>query len=570
MSLRHRGRTRPQLDPVASGIESVERSLDLRLDQALRAAPATDMEASLAQVLLGTVDASSPLRSLRGNDLILKQIFVLVCEEYWQCCVEEIAVGPPFTHPRSWTRELERCYCCTAAQQREGSAPKLGHGISPVWPGWLSYSVFGRERMSGAFVREDSAPVTFPARQGLYCNMLPFRFDEPESLPAEFRGYWGLIERCADHCRYSPMMQDHMEEHDIEPIIGNRVVYLTVDERTPEPGASQRRGGLHVESGGLSSGIDFDIGVVHAMDWGQGSMSDGGLPRGGIFMASTVADSTRIYNCRVLDTQGDVIGPHGDVERLRAVLDEDVKSYTLEANELAWITDRTPHESLPVNGERQYFRLVVGKIGAWYAHHSTANPIVPVPDDVTIVQGDKFASAPPLRWVQGEPAATWRRSIFRNVLESYGLGDKYDKFVEIGFLWLEYLNVLEEEQVGMIFDDEFGNDFDQLSVKKLCRDLKGSEGIDNAIRHFRGRGCVWPGHLCHDSDEDVADSDDESASGARAIFEGAVARVQALTSELGALTVAQLKERLAARGLSTEGNQAALQTRLFDALLREP
>ena len=254
------------------------------------------MEASLAQVLLGTVDASSPLRSLRGNDLILKQIFVLVCEEYWQCCVEEIAVGPPFTHPRSWTRELERCYFCTAAQQREGSAPKLGHGISPVWPGWLSYSVFGRERMSGAFVREDSAPVTFPARQGLYCNMLPFRFGEPESLPAEFRGYWGLIERCADHCRYSPMMQDHMEEHDIEPIIGNRVVYLTVDERTPEPGASQRRGGLHVESGGLSSGIDFDIGVVHAMDWGQGSMSDGGLPRGGIFMASTVADSTRIYN----------------------------------------------------------------------------------------------------------------------------------------------------------------------------------------------------------------------------------------------------------------------------------
>ena len=76
------------------------------------------------------------------------------------------------------------------------------------------------------------------------------------------------------------------------------------------------------------------------------------------------------------------------------MLDEDVKSYTLEANELAWITDRTPHESLPVNGERQYFRLVVGKIGAWYAHHSTANPIVPVPDDVTIVQGDKFASAP--------------------------------------------------------------------------------------------------------------------------------------------------------------------------------
>ena len=47
--------------------------------------------------------------------------------------------------------------------------------------------------MSGAFVREDSAPVTFPARQGLYCNMLPFRFGEPESLPAD------LLAQLDDH-----------------------------------------------------------------------------------------------------------------------------------------------------------------------------------------------------------------------------------------------------------------------------------------------------------------------------------------------------------------------------------
>jgi hypothetical protein len=35
------------------------------------------------------------------------------------------------------------------------------------------------------------------------------------------------------------------------------------------------------------------------------------------------------------------------------------------------------------------------------------------------------------------------------------------------------------------------------------------------------------------------------------------------------LTVAQLKERLAARGLSTEGLHSALKTRLVDSLMRE-
>ncbi|KAJ1552839.1 hypothetical protein HK405_009835, partial [Cladochytrium tenue] len=69
----------------------------------------------------------------------------------------------------------------------------------------------------------------------------------------------------------------------------------------------------------------------------------------------------------------------------------------LPANRLAWMTDRTPHESLPVERRvfRQYFRLVTSQVTAWYEVHSTRNDecgVVP-PDDVIVVKGNKFLAA---------------------------------------------------------------------------------------------------------------------------------------------------------------------------------
>ena len=67
---------------------------------------------------------------------------------------------------------------------------------------------------------------------------------------------------------------------------------------------------------------------------------------------------------------------------------------TLRAGELVWMTDSTPHESMPLarGTMRQYFRLVSGKISVWHSQHSTANPLGTVPpDDVKIAHGDKFA-----------------------------------------------------------------------------------------------------------------------------------------------------------------------------------
>ena len=90
---------------------------------------------------------------------------------------------------------------------------------------------------------------------------------------------------------------------------------------------------------------------------------------GGIFMASNVANTTAVWNCQIRDEDGDFIGPHGDIERFRGLLGPCAR--TLDAGELVWMTDRTPHESLPVPvqadgspARRQYFRLVIGSVTA--------------------------------------------------------------------------------------------------------------------------------------------------------------------------------------------------------------
>ena len=61
--------------------------------------------------------------------------------------------------------------------------------------------------------------------------------------------------------------------------------------------------------------------------------------------------------------------------------------------EMVWMTDSTPHESLPLKKGtyRQYFRLVTSQVSVWYADHSTPNPLgITPPHHVTIVHGNKF------------------------------------------------------------------------------------------------------------------------------------------------------------------------------------
>lgn len=83
----------------------------------------------------------------------------------------------------------------------------------------------------------------------------------------------------------------------------------------------------------------------------------------------------------------------GDVEHLRGLMPE--PGTDLEAGRLYWLTDRTPHESLPLQkgAFRQFFRLVTSQVSLWYSDHSTPNPlgVKPDPTITRIVIGDKFS-----------------------------------------------------------------------------------------------------------------------------------------------------------------------------------
>jgi hypothetical protein len=215
--------------------------------------------------------------------------------------------------------------------------------------------------------------VSFPKPTGININMMPFVIGDPASIPKEHRQYSSLLDRCRQE-----------RGQDIEY---GKIGYLTIQEGIVPMGQSQRRPGLHTEAPGLVT-MKGGRGTVETF-WGKGSMRLHNL-QGGIFMASTVWDSCKVWNAQISNPK-EVVGRLGDIEHFREFLGE---GYTMEANELFWITDTTPHESLPVGRDvyRQYFRFVTSGVSLWYKKHSTENPLGVVPDSrwTQIITEDKF------------------------------------------------------------------------------------------------------------------------------------------------------------------------------------
>lgn len=223
--------------------------------------------------------------------------------------------------------------------------------------------------------------VTFPEPKGININMMPFVIGASRSLPSEYHQYLPMIAKCPNYD---------------EDEWGN-IGYLTIQENLVKGGKSQRRAGLHTETPGVAfeeEGHGQWVTKHHrALHWGGGycelDSATKGVYVGGICMASNVSNSCRVWNARIAEP-GEVVGHLGDLEHLRSRLGS---GFALEAGNLCWITDTTPHESLPLpdNTYRQYFRFVGSKVSLWYADHSTPNPlgIVP-PSHVRIVKGNKF------------------------------------------------------------------------------------------------------------------------------------------------------------------------------------
>ena len=220
---------------------------------------------------------------------------------------------------------------------------------------------------------------------------MPFKIGDPRSLPKQYHQYWEIISQITE----AELNPDDRERYTDNPDWPSppvcpenpTIAYLTIDESFVSPGSSQRRSGLHTESPG---GTIQDIVAPEIRGyfyWGEGLFSSG-EPEGGIFMCSNVAGSTLFYDCEVKQEEMGTI-PDGDVEGLRGEMGEPILN---EAGGVYRINDRTPHESLPIQGggERQYVRIVQSGISVWFSDHNTANPLCDVGKGVMIVEGNKF------------------------------------------------------------------------------------------------------------------------------------------------------------------------------------
>lgn len=219
-------------------------------------------------------------------------------------------------------------------------------------------------------------------------NMLPFLLFKPkETLPAELHDYIVMIRSLPIRCR------------DVSD--SSRVAYLTIHESDFEQNATHRRSGLHIErlihdSSGCVNGrlCQSDDVEFYSLAWGLGNICKEGkddVPVDGIFMVSDVSDSCAVYPCLV-DRPETVTDRHGSLEHFKHYIEKrKIEPRLLKANELCWITDCTPHESLPLatSQRRRFFRVVVGPISVWYSRHNTPNPLV-LPQAI-VSDVDKFA-----------------------------------------------------------------------------------------------------------------------------------------------------------------------------------
>jgi hypothetical protein len=171
---------------------------------------------------------------------------------------------------------------------------------------------------------------------------------------------------------------------------------LTVEEGWVEAGSTQRRGGLHIESPRYTQFLDDPThhegkwqGIPGRIGWGRGVLKDDQFI-GGLYMASTVANTCRVYHALVDKTAVDT---HGGLGYLAQLIPEE-KGHDMLANTVYWMTDRTPHVVLPQAAReyRQFFRLVTSSLSIWNAVHNTPNPKVKLPDHVLVVNKSRFSN----------------------------------------------------------------------------------------------------------------------------------------------------------------------------------
>merc|ERR1712046_11222 len=132
--------------------------------------------------------------------------------------------------------------------------------------------------------------------------MMPIVIVDPRSIPEEYLQYLPLLKACRG-------FTDRVEM--------GQIGYLTVQESLVSKGQSQRRPCLHTETPGLVTVSGGRIETIE-VGWGGGEFVCHKLC-GGIYMASTISGSCRVWNAQIRNPS-EVVGPHGDIEHVREFL----------------------------------------------------------------------------------------------------------------------------------------------------------------------------------------------------------------------------------------------------------
>jgi hypothetical protein len=337
----------------------------------------------LEVILAGTRDDGSPLALLRGFEgVVVKEIYSMLFHSWRDSIrhtlpahlVGRIQLDGGDSQPEP-DQDISESDPKSYRLSFRGPIPVKSTvlALNPDHHRILTWSTLGqtcKDRPQIAFTTCGEVEE-FPPPLDRNVNMMPFIMGKEESLPCDLRPYYALIASC-------PVPESEI----------GKVCYLTVSERFIRASDTQRRGGLHIEAPRTSLQSDPAFTAAREHAWGMGVAFTQDELHGGIYMASNMDNTSCVWDALVDKSASN---SHGAIEHLRPFLGE---GHRLQAGELIWMTDRTPHEAVPqeVDGYRQFFRLVTNEISIWYADHCTPNPSVPLPDFVKVTHENKFAA----------------------------------------------------------------------------------------------------------------------------------------------------------------------------------
>lgn len=388
----------------------------------------------LCMILQGSRDKNSPLHLLEGNEsTIIRKIYENVIDLWNAYAIKRTTPAYMIGKVRALEahgRDSERIF-------HAGRAIPMRHMLIPGVgrPTYLGGSK--KNRPQAAFAKCNLLEFPEPAIESednvpkireLNITMMPFIVGDKDSLPKHVHRYYeGVIQKCPVsstevgkigyltireglvrteqtisapnlHIESSSLRRTQKKiagRDNLAPIHSTKASGTTSTSRKTESimksvDASLLLPQLAADDINESEGGSFKAAWEHP--WGRGTFYTPDEYEGGLYMASNMNDRFQVWDALIDPTEGVVEEHSGSAEHIRPFLG---KSTILKKNELVWLSDRTPHEALPLkeDGFRQFFQLVTSNVTIWYEDYYTPNPLVPLPDHVTVVKGKKYGGS---------------------------------------------------------------------------------------------------------------------------------------------------------------------------------